>query len=45
MAGPVPLVGREDELSHLVRALGGDTRLVLVTGDAGVGKTRLVAEG
>jgi DNA-binding CsgD family transcriptional regulator len=45
MARPVPLVGREDELSRLVGALGGDTRLVLVTGDAGVGKTRLVAEG
>jgi DNA-binding CsgD family transcriptional regulator/tetratricopeptide (TPR) repeat protein len=39
------LVGREGELSRLVGALGGDTRLVLVTGDAGVGKTRLVAEG
>ena len=45
MARPVPLVGREDELSRLVGALGGDTRLVLVTGDAGVGKTRLVGEG
>jgi DNA-binding CsgD family transcriptional regulator len=45
MAGPVPLVGREGELSHLVGALGGDARLVLVTGDAGVGKTRLVTEG
>jgi AAA ATPase domain len=39
------LVGREGELSRLVGALGRDARLVLVTGDAGVGKTRLVAEG
>jgi DNA-binding CsgD family transcriptional regulator len=45
MAGPVPLAGREDELSRLVGALGGDTRLILVTGDAGVGKSRLVTEG
>jgi DNA-binding CsgD family transcriptional regulator len=45
MAGAVPFVGREGELSRLVAALGGDARLVLVTGDAGVGKTRLVAEG
>src|SRR5262249_39292197 len=37
--------GREAELSRLLAALGGDARLVLVTGDAGVGKTRLVAEG
>jgi DNA-binding CsgD family transcriptional regulator len=45
MAGAVPFVGREGELSRLVRAPGGGARLVLVTGDAGVGKTRLVAEG
>jgi hypothetical protein len=32
-------LGREDELSYLAGALGGDARLVLVTGDAGVGKT------
>ena len=38
-------MGREGELSRLVGALGRDARLVLVTGDAGVGKTRLVAEG
>jgi DNA-binding CsgD family transcriptional regulator len=38
-------VGRERELSGLRAALGGDTRLLLVTGDAGVGKTRFVAEG
>ena len=45
MARPVGLVGREDELSRLLGALRGDTRLVLVVGDAGVGKTRFVAEG
>jgi len=38
-------VGRESELSRLLGALGGDARLVLVVGDAGVGKTRFVAEG
>jgi DNA-binding CsgD family transcriptional regulator/tetratricopeptide (TPR) repeat protein len=45
MVGPVAFVGREAELSRLVRALGGDARTVLVTGDAGVGKTRFAAEG
>jgi len=44
MAAPV-FVGRESELSRLLAALGGETRLVLVVGDAGVGKTRFVAEG
>ena len=39
------LIGRESELSRLLGALGGDDRLVLVVGDAGVGKTRFVAEG
>ena len=39
------LVGRDSELSRLLGALGGDARLVLVVGDAGVGKTRFVAEG
>ena len=43
--GLVGLVGREGELSRLLGALGGDARLVLVVGDAGVGKTRFVAEG
>jgi DNA-binding CsgD family transcriptional regulator len=38
-------VGRENELARLLGALGGDARLVLVVGDAGVGKTRFVAEG
>jgi ATP/maltotriose-dependent transcriptional regulator MalT len=45
MAGPASFVGREGELSRLVGALAGDARLVLVMGDAGVGKTRFVAEG
>jgi DNA-binding CsgD family transcriptional regulator len=39
------LVGREGELSRLAGALSGDARLVLVTGDAGVGKTAFVREG
>src|SRR6516165_2061388 len=45
MAGRAGFVGREGELSRLLGALGGDARLVLVVGDAGVGKTRFVAEG
>ena len=43
-----PLDGRERELAwlrrHWRRVRGGDGRLVLVTGVAGIGKTRLVAE-
>ena len=42
---PVGFVGRERELSRLEGALGGDARLVLVVGDAGVGKTRFAGEG
>ena len=45
MAGPEGFIGREGELSVLLGALGGDARLVLVVGDAGVGKTRFIAEG
>jgi predicted ATPase len=45
MSAPVAFVGREGELSRLAAALRRDTRLVLVVGDAGVGKTRFVAEG
>jgi len=45
VAGSAGFVGRERELSLLRAALGGDARLLLVVGDAGVGKTRLVAEG
>ena len=44
MAAPVAFVGREEELSRLEAALGLHTRLVLVEGDAGVGKTRFVCE-
>jgi DNA-binding CsgD family transcriptional regulator/tetratricopeptide (TPR) repeat protein len=45
MAGSVGFVGRGRELARLQRALGGDARLVLVVGDAGVGKTRFAGEG
>jgi hypothetical protein len=38
-------VGRQQELLRLGAALGGAARLLLVVGDAWVGKTRLVAEG
>lgn len=43
-----PFIGREDELARLTgvleRARAGDPRAVLVGGDAGVGKTRTLAE-
>ncbi|MFJ3670987.1 AAA family ATPase [Streptomyces sp. NPDC090106] len=43
-----PLVGRDDESSRLAgvlsRARGGEARAVLISGDAGVGKTRLLDE-
>jgi predicted ATPase len=42
---PVAFVGRERELSRLKSALAGRVRLVLVVGDAGIGKTRFVGEG
>jgi DNA-binding CsgD family transcriptional regulator len=45
MAGPVAFVGRDDELSRLLGALGGGAPMVLVVGDAGVGKSRLAEEG
>jgi tetratricopeptide (TPR) repeat protein len=45
VTGSAGFVGRERELSSLRGALGGDARLLLVTGDAGVGKTRFVGEG
>ena len=44
MAGSAGFVGRERELSCLRAALGGDTRLLLVMGDAGIGKTRFTRE-
>ncbi len=45
MAGWGAFVGREHELSRLQSALGKRMRLVLVVGDAGIGKSRFVAEG
>ncbi|HEY1920350.1 MAG TPA: AAA family ATPase [Streptosporangiaceae bacterium] len=45
MSGSGGFVGREGELSRLLAALGGDARLVLVVGDAGVGKTRFTVQG
>ena len=45
VTGSAGFAGRERELSSLRGALGGDARLLLVTGDAGVGKTRFVGEG
>lgn len=42
--GTWPFVGRDDAVAELARWLAGSDRgLVLVEGDAGVGKTRLVA--
>jgi ATP/maltotriose-dependent transcriptional regulator MalT len=44
----VPMVGRDDELGSLLTALdearAGRSRVVLVGGEAGIGKTRLVEE-
>jgi DNA-binding CsgD family transcriptional regulator len=45
MAGRGVFVGRERELTRLQPALAERVRLVLVVGDAGIGKTRFVAEG
>ena len=45
MAGTGVFVGRARELSRLDSALGDRARLVLVVGDAGIGKTRFVGEG
>jgi DNA-binding CsgD family transcriptional regulator len=41
----VGFVGREGELSRLREALEGDARVLLVVGDAGVGKTQFAGEG
>ena len=43
----LPLVGREQELSSLLgayRGIVGDGQLAVIEGEAGIGKTRLVAE-
>jgi predicted ATPase len=45
MVGPGVFVGREGELARLQSALAERARLVLVVGDAGIGKTRFVSEG
>jgi class 3 adenylate cyclase len=48
VAGATPVVGRNDEMARLMAALGdlvtGRGRIVLLVGDPGVGKTRLLAE-
>ena len=48
MAGSLPIVGRAAERAALsvayAQAAGGEPRLLLITGPAGIGKTRLVAE-
>jgi class 3 adenylate cyclase/tetratricopeptide (TPR) repeat protein len=45
---PTPFVGREEELSLLARrwerALAGEGQLVLIVGEPGIGKSRLVEE-
>jgi predicted ATPase/DNA-binding SARP family transcriptional activator len=43
----MPLVGRRDALDRLIgahRAIGADGQLVIVEGEAGIGKTRLLEE-
>jgi DNA-binding CsgD family transcriptional regulator len=45
MAGWGAFVGRERELARLQSVLADKARLVLVVGDAGIGKTRFVGEG
>ena len=45
VGGSAAFVGRDRELSRLQAVVGGGERLLLVIGDAGVGKTRFVSEG
>ncbi|MGH8827245.1 MAG: BTAD domain-containing putative transcriptional regulator, partial [Jiangellaceae bacterium] len=46
--GPLPMLGRDDEMAMLLAAYddaaAGRARVVLLTGEAGIGKTRLAAE-
>ncbi|GGN83926.1 LuxR family transcriptional regulator [Actinoplanes lobatus] len=42
--GGVPLIGRDDELAELALAIRDEHRHVLVTGEVGIGKTRLVTQ-
>ena len=42
--GASELVGRADQLQRLVAAVSGPPAVVVVEGEAGIGKTRLVAE-
>ena len=46
--GAVPLVGREEELELLLRrwrqACAGESRVVLLTGEPGIGKSRIIRE-
>jgi DNA-binding NarL/FixJ family response regulator len=44
MGAGAGFAGRRGELARFARALAGETRLLLVVGDAGVGKTRFVTE-
>ena len=44
MGAGTGFAGRRGELARFARALAGETRLLLVVGDAGVGKTRFVTE-
>ena len=39
-----PFVGRETDLGRLERCVGDRARLVVVRGEAGIGKTRLLDE-
>src|SRR6478672_8309265 len=45
VVGSAGFVRREGESSRLLAAVCGGARLVVVTGDAGVGKTRFATEG
>jgi DNA-binding NarL/FixJ family response regulator len=44
MGAGAGFAGRRGELARFAHALAGETRLLLVVGDAGVGKTRFVTE-